>query len=169
MFQNVSRVAVLLDPKDASKITELKAADAVASALGMKLQAIEVRSPSDFQSAFETATRDRAGVLVILQSAVTNTNRQAIAVLATKNRVPTMWAESGLMDAGGLMSYGPSYADLFRRAAMYVDKILKGAKPADLPIEQPTKFELVVNLKTAKQIGLRIPPNVLARADKVIR
>jgi putative tryptophan/tyrosine transport system substrate-binding protein len=169
MFQNVSRVAVLLDPKDASKITELKAADAVASALGMKLQAIEVRSPSDFQSAFETATRDRAGVLVILQSAVTNTNRQPIAVLATKNRVPTMWAESGLMDAGGLMSYGPSYADLFRRAAMYVDKILKGAKPADLPIEQPTKFELVVNLKTAKQIGLRIPPNVLARADKVIR
>src|SRR3954453_15638726 len=128
----------------------------------MKLQAIEVRSPSDFQSAFETATRDRAGVLVILQSAVTNTNRQPIAVLATKNRVPTMWAESGLMDAGGLMSYGPSYADLFRRAAMYVDKILKGAKPADLPIEQPTKFELVINLKTAKQIGLRIPPNVLA-------
>ena len=89
--------------------------------------------------------------------------------MATKNRLPTMWAESGVMDAGGLMSYGPNYADLFRRAAIYVDKILKGAKPADLPVEQPTKFEFVINLKTAKQIGLTIPPNVLVRADKVIR
>src|SRR5580765_8181752 len=168
-FPKVSRVAVFLDPKDASKITELKAAEAAASALGIKLQAIEVLSPSDFQSAFKTATRDRAGVILVLQSAVTNTNRKPIAALATKNRFPTMWAESGLMDAGGLMSYGPNYAGLFRRAATYVDKILKGAQPAEIPVEQPKEFEFIINLKTAKQIGLAIPPNVLARADRVIK
>jgi putative ABC transport system substrate-binding protein len=137
--------------------------------LGIKLQAIEVKSPRGFQSAFKTATGDRAGVLLVLQSAVTNTGRKPIAELATKNRLPTMFAESGLMDAGGLMSYGADFADRYRRIAIYVDKILKGAKPADLPVEQPTKFELVINLKTAKQIGLTLPPNVLARADKVIR
>jgi len=168
-FPKVTRVAVLLDPQDASKIVELKEAQAAAKGLGLKLQAIEVRSQSDFEGAFKAATRDRAGVLLVLQSAVTNTGRKPIAELATKNRLPTMWAESGLMDAGGLMSYGPNYADLFRRAATYVDKILKGAKPADLPVQQPTKFELVINLKTAKQIGLTIPPSILARADKVIR
>jgi putative tryptophan/tyrosine transport system substrate-binding protein len=168
-FPKVSRVAVLLDPQDASKIVELKEAQAAAKVLGVKLQAIEVRSPSDFDGAFKDATRERAGVLLVLGSAVTNTGRKPIAELATKNRLPTMWAESGLMDAGGLMSYGPSYADLFRRAATYVDRILKGAKPADLPVEQPTKFEFVINLKAAKQIGLTIPPNLLARADRVIR
>ena len=168
-FPKVSRVAILLDPQDASKIVELKEAQAAAKTLGLKLQAIEVRSPSDFERAFKTVTRDRAGVLIVFGSAVTNTGRNAIAEMATKNRLPTMWAESGVMDAGGLMSYGPNYADLFRRAAIYVDKILKGAKPADLPVEQPTKFEFVINLKTAKQIGLTIPPNVLVRADKVIR
>jgi putative ABC transport system substrate-binding protein len=168
-FPKLSRIAVFLDPQDTSKIVELKEAQAAASALGIKLQAIEVKSPRDFESAFKSATRDRAGVLLVLQSAVTNTGRKPIADLATKNRLPTMWGESGLMDAGGLMSYGPNYADLFRRAAIYVDKILKGAKPADLPVEQPTKFELVINLKSAKQIGLTIPTNVLARADKVIR
>jgi putative tryptophan/tyrosine transport system substrate-binding protein len=168
-FPKVSRIAVLLDPQDASKIVELKEAQAAAKVLGVNLQAIEVRSPSDFEGAFKAAARDRAGVLLVLQSAVTNTGRKLIAELGTKNRMPTMWAESGLMDAGGLMSYGPNYADLFRRAATYVDKILKGTKPADLPVEQPTKFELVINLKAAKQIGLTIPPNVLARADRVIR
>jgi ABC-type uncharacterized transport system substrate-binding protein len=168
-FPKVSRVAVLLDPQDASKIVELKEAQAAAKTLGLKLQTIEVRSPSDFEGAFKIATRDRAGVLLVLGSAVTNTGRNAIAEMARKNRLPTMWAESGVMDAGGLMSYGPNYADLFRRAAVYVDKILKGAKPADLPVEQPKKFELIINLKAAKQIGLTIPPNVLARADKVIK
>jgi len=165
----VSLVAVLLDPQDASKIVELRETQAAAKVLGVRLQAIEVQKPNDFQSAFKTATTNRAGVLLVLQSAVTNTDRKPIAELATKNRLPTMWAESGLMDAGGLMSYGPNYADLFRRAATYVDKILKGMKPADIPVEQPMKFELVINLKTAKQIGLTIPPNVLARADRVIR
>jgi len=168
-FPRVSRVAVLLDPHDASKVVELKEAQAAAKILGLKLQAIEVQSPSNFAGAFKIATRDRAGVLIVFGSAVTNTGRNAIAEMAAKNLLPTMWAERGVMDAGGLMSYGPSYADLFRRAATYVDKILKGAKPADLPIEQPTKFELVINLKTAKQIGRTIPPNVLVRADKVIR
>jgi len=168
-FPKVSHVAVLFDPQDASKIVELKEVQAAAKTLRLKVQAIEVRSPSDFERAFKTVSRDRAGVLLVLGSAVTNTGRKAIAEMATKNRLPTMWAESGVMDAGGLMSYGPNYADLFRRAAIYVDKILKGAKPAELPIEQPTKFEFVVNLNTVKQIGLTIPPNVLARADRVIR
>jgi putative tryptophan/tyrosine transport system substrate-binding protein len=160
---------VLLDPEDQSKIVELKQVQVAAKVLGVNLQAIEVRSSGDFPSAFKVATKERAGAFLVLQSAVTNTGRKVIVELATKNRLPTMWAESGLMDAGGLMSYGPNYADLFRRAATYVDKILKGAKPTDLPVEQPTKFEFVINLKTAKQIGLTIPPNVLARADKVIK
>ena len=167
-FPKISRMAVLLDPEDPSKIVELKSIQAPANVLGVNLQAIEVRS-NDFQSAFNASTRERAGALLVLQNAVTNTGRKPIAELATKNHLPTMWAESGLMDAGGLMSYGPSYADLFRRAATYVDKILKGAKPADLPVEQPTKFEFVINLKTAKQIGVTIPPNVLVRADRVIK
>jgi putative ABC transport system substrate-binding protein len=105
----------------------------------------------------------------VLPTAFLVTNRKRIAELATNNRLPTMFATSQYMDSGGLMSYGPDHSDLSRRAANYVDKILKGAKPGDLPIEQPTKFELVINLKTAKQIGLTIPPNVLARADRVIR
>jgi ABC-type uncharacterized transport system substrate-binding protein len=168
-FPKVSPIAVLLDPEDQSKIVELKQVQAAAKVLEVNLQAIEVRSSGDFPSAFKAATKERAGAFLVLQSAVTNTGRKAIVELATKNRLPTMWAESGLMDAGGLMSYGPNYADLFRRAATYVDKILKGAKPADLPVEQPTKFEFIINLKAAKQIGLTIPPNVLARADKVIK
>jgi len=168
-FPRVSRVAALFDPQDDSKIAELKEAQAVAKAAGVKLQAIELRSSSEFESAFKSAAKDRAEVLLVLQNALTTTRRKPIADLATKNRLPTVWADSGLMDAGGLMSYGPNVADLFRRAATYVDKILKGAKPADLPVEQPTKFEFVINLKTAKQIGLTIPPNVLVRADRVIR
>ena len=168
-FPKASPIAVLLDPEDQSKIVELKQVQAAAKVLGVNLQAIEVRNSGDFPSAFKAATKERVGAFLVLQSAVTNTDRKVIVGLATKNRLPTMWAESGLMDAGGLMSYGPNYADLFRRAATYVDKILKGAKPADLPVEQPTKFEFVINLKAAKQIGVTIPPNVLARADRVIR
>jgi len=168
-FPKASRIAVLLDPGDASKLVELKEVQAAAHVLGIKLHSIEVRSPTDFESAFKAGMREHTGALLVLQSAVTNTHRKSIAELATKNRWPTMWGESGLLDAGGLMSYGPNYADLFRRAATYVDKILKGAKPADLPVEQPKKFEFIINLKVAKQIGLTIPPNVLGRADKVIR
>ena len=168
-FPRALRVAALFDPQDDSKIVELKEAQAIAKAAGIKLQAVEVRRSSDFERAFKAAARERAEVLLVLQNALTTTGRKPIADLATKNRLPTVWADSGLMDAGGLMSYGPNVADLFRRAATYVDKILKGAKPADLPVEQPTKFEFIINLKTAKQIGLTIPPNVLARADRVIR
>ncbi len=168
-FPRALRVAALFDPQDDSKIVELKEAQAIAKAAGIKLQAVEVRRSSDFERAFKAVARERAEVLLVLQNALTTTGRKPIADLATKNRLPTVWADSGLMDAGGLMSYGPNVADLFRRAATYVDKILKGAKPADLPVEQPTKFEFIINLKTAKQIGLTIPPNVLARADRVIR
>ena len=168
-FPKAARIAVLLDPGDASKIVELKEIQAAAKALGVKLQVIEVRNPSDFQGAFKAAAKERAGALLVLQSAVTNTGRKTIVELATKNRLPTMWAESGLMDSGGLMSYGPNYGDLFRRAATFVDKILKGTKPADLPVEQPMKFEFVINLNAAKQIGLTVPPNVLARADRVLK
>jgi ABC-type uncharacterized transport system substrate-binding protein len=165
----VSRVAVLLDPKDDSKIVELKEAQAAAKTLALKLQPIEVQNPSDLEGALKAGMRNRPEFLLVFGSAVTNAARKRVAEFAIKNRLPTMWAETGLMDSGGLMSYGPNYAELFRRAATYVDKILKGAKPADLPVEQPTKFELVINLKTAKQIGLTIPPNVLARADRVIK
>ena len=148
---------------------ELKEVQGAAHVLGIKLHSIEVRSPNDFESAFKAGMREHTGALLVLQSAVTNTHRKLIAELATKNRLPTMWGESGRLDAGGLMSYGPNYTDLFRRAATYVDKILKGAKPAELPVEQPTKFELVINLKTANQIGVKIPESVLFRADKVIK
>jgi len=165
----LSRMALLFDLTDASKISEVKAARAPAKVLGMKLQTVEVRSRGDFETAFRAAARENAGAMLVLQSVVTSTGRKEIVERATKNRLPTMWAESGLMDAGGLMSYGPHYADLYRRAATYVDKILKGAKPADIPVELPIKFELLFNLKAAKQINVTIPPNVLARADRVIR
>jgi len=168
-FPKGVRVGALYDPQDESKIVEMKEAQTVAKLAGVKLQAFEVRGLKDVESAFKAAIRERAEVLLVMQSAVTVTARKPIAELAIKNRLPTMWGESGLLDAGGLMSYGPNTADMFRRAAIYVDKILKGAKPAELPVEQPTKFELVINLKTAKQVGLTIPPNVLAQADRVIK
>ena len=168
-FPSVTRVAALFDPQDDSKIAEMKDAQTVAKSAGLKLQGIEVRSASDFESAFKAVVKDRAEVLLILQNALTTTGRKPIVDLATKHRLATVWADSVLMDAGGLMSYGPNTADMFRRAATYVDKILKGAKPADLPVEQPKKFEFIINLKAAKQIGLTIPPNVLARADRVIK
>ena len=165
----VSRVAVLYDPNDPAMIAEIKETEVAARPLGVQLQPIEVRRLDEFEAALKAATRAKAGSALVLPTALFNTHRKRIAELAAKNRLPTMWATNQLMDAGGLMSYGPDYGDLYRRAATYVDKILKGAKPADLPVEQPMKFELVINLKTAKQIGLSIPPNVLARADRVIK
>ena len=128
-----------------------------------------MRSPDDFDGAFEAATKRRAGALIALRTTVVTNYRKKIVDLSAKSRLPTMFPDTLFVEAGGLMSYGINFADNFRRAATYVDKILKGAKPADLPVEQPMKFELVINLKTAKQIGLTIPPNVLARADKVIK
>ena len=165
----LNRVGVLWDAADPGATVNFKAMEVTAQALGVQVQRLEVRSPEEFETAFNAASGERAGAIMILQTNLTNTHRKRIVQLAIKNRLSTMLGESGLMDSGGLMSYGPNYADLHRRAATYVDKILKGSKPADLPVEQPTKFEFVINLKTAKQVGLTIPPNVLARADKVIR
>jgi putative ABC transport system substrate-binding protein len=165
----LTRVGVLLNPGDPSSSGSLAETEAAARALGVEVQALEVRSPDDFETAFKAASRRRVQALIILQNSLINSQRTRILELATKNRLPTMFGEAAQVESGGLMSYAPNSAELFRRAATYVDKILKGAKPADLPVEQPMKFEFVINLKAAKQIGLTIPPNVLARADRVIR
>jgi putative ABC transport system substrate-binding protein len=147
-------------------MSEIKVA---ANALGVQLETVQVRSPNDFESAFAASIKRGAGALIVLQGPLTSSYRKRIVELAAKSRLLATYHESEFPDAGGLMSYGVSYADMYRRGAIYVDKILKGAKPADLPVEQPLKFELVINLKTAKRIGVTIPPNVLARADRVIR
>jgi putative tryptophan/tyrosine transport system substrate-binding protein len=165
----LSRVGVLWNPADIGSNAVFKETEVAAPKLGLKVQSVEVRNAQDIDNGFKEPKRNRANAFIILQSDFTNRHLTRIVEIATKRRLPTMLGESGLMDSGGLMSYGPNYADMYRRAALYVDKILKGTKPADLPVEQPRKFEFVVNLKTAKQIGLTIPPNVLARADKVIR
>jgi putative ABC transport system substrate-binding protein len=133
------------------------------------LHPVEARGPDDIEPAFLTMIRERVGALVTASGAINNTNRKRIVAIAVKNRLPGVYHESQFVDDGGLLSYGPNLAGMFRRGAYFVDRILKGAKPSDLPVEQPTKFELIINLKTAKQIGLTIPPNVLARADRVIK
>ncbi|HEV2054518.1 MAG TPA: ABC transporter substrate-binding protein, partial [Methylomirabilota bacterium] len=138
-------------------------------ALGVRLQFVEARGPADFDRAFTDMTRARAGALTVLGSNMFLLEQRRLVDLAAKNRLPAVYPGREYVDAGGLMSYGPNLADLFRRAATYVDKILKGAKPADLPVEQPTKFELVINLKTAKALGLTIPQSLLGRADEVIQ
>jgi putative ABC transport system substrate-binding protein len=143
--------------------------EAAAKALGVKLQSLPVRSLDDFDSAFARAKREGAQALITNSGPLINTQQRQVLDFAAKNRLPAMYHSPEFVEAGGLMSYAPNYADLFRRAADFVDKILKGARPADLPAEQPTKFEFLVNLKTAKQIGLTIPQKVLARADKVIK
>jgi putative ABC transport system substrate-binding protein len=168
----VSRVAVLRDPGDAAERTAkdmLKRAEVAGRALGVRLQFVEARSPVDFDRAFSEMARARAGALTVLQSTMFFLERRRLVDLAAKNRLPAVYTSREFVDAGGLMSYGPDLADLFRRAATYVDKILKGAKPGDLPVEQPAKFELVINLKTAKALGLTIPPSLLLRADQVIQ
>jgi ABC-type uncharacterized transport system substrate-binding protein len=164
----LSRVAVLWNaqgPVFASSWKEIRLA---ARQLGVRLQSLEVRSLNDFDKAFEDATRARAGALFVLPAPVTVTNLKRIAGLAAKSRLPSIFHRSEFADAGGLVTYGADRADLFRRAATFVDKILKGAKPADLPVDRATKFELVVNLKTAKAIGITIPQSVLFRADRAI-
>jgi putative ABC transport system substrate-binding protein len=164
----VSRIAVLYEPAP-SKLAEFKEAETAAQSLGVQLQSLEVTSPKDFEAALKAATQKRSGAVLLLASGVTDTHRKRIVELATKNGIPAMLADGERMDSGGLMSYGPNYPDLWRRAATFVDKILKGTKPADIPVEQPIKFEFVINLKAAKQIGLTIPQSVLYRADKVIK
>jgi putative ABC transport system substrate-binding protein len=168
-FPKLSRVAVLWQPDAPGPILTFKDTQVAARALGLELESLEVRSANDFDNAFKTAIKGRAGALIVLQSLLTVSYREQILKLAAKHRLAGMYTASEFVEAGGLMSYAPSYTEIYRRAAVYVDKILKGAKPANLPVEQPTKFEFVINLKTAKQIGLTIPPNVLARADKIIK
>jgi ABC-type uncharacterized transport system substrate-binding protein len=168
----ISRVAVLWQPGGQGGRTDkdiLKEAEVAARGLGVRLQFVEARGPEDFDRAFSEMTRARADALTVLISPMFFGERRRLVDLAAKNRLPTVFPYREGVDAGGLMAYGPNLADLFRRAATYVDKILKGAKPGDLPVEQPTKFELVINLKTAKAFGLTIPPSVLGRADELVQ
>jgi ABC-type uncharacterized transport system substrate-binding protein len=165
----LSHLAVLGTSTQPGSAQSLREAELAARSFGVQVQYLDVRGPKDIEPAFRAAGKEHANGLLVLQSPVINSQRTQVADLAVKSRLPAIFPQSGYVEAGGLMYYGANTADLFRRAAHYVDKILKGAKPADLPVEQPTKFELVINLKTAKQIGLTIPPNVLARADRVIK
>jgi putative tryptophan/tyrosine transport system substrate-binding protein len=165
----LSRVAVFgtsINPGNAQNLREVELA---AKAFGVKLQYLDVLSPKDFETAFRAASKGLADAVLMLPGSVLGLQRSQLADLAVKSRLPAIYPQAEFTEAGGLMYYGTNTPDLFRRAATFVDKILKGAKPADLPIEQPTKFEFIINLKTAKQIGLTIPSNVLVRADKVIK
>ncbi|HEU5153210.1 MAG TPA: ABC transporter substrate-binding protein [Gemmatimonadales bacterium] len=164
----VSRVAVLWNPENQSLLAELKEIRAAAQVLGMNVQAMKVRTPGELDETFKAIVRERPEALLVMADRLFLHNRQRIMDFATKQRLPGVYAYRELVEAGGLMSYGPSYPGMHRRAAYFVDRILKGAKPADLPVERPTKFELLVNLKAAKALGLTIPPSVLQRADQVI-
>jgi len=165
----LSRVAILGSSTEPANPQSLKEIELAAGAFGVQLQYLDVLGPKDIETAFRTASKRRADAILVLPSAVFNTHRKQIADLAKMSRLPAIFYAPEWVEDGGLVSYGVSFTDLYRRAATYVDKILKGRKPADLPVEQPTKFELLINLKAAKQIGLTIPPNVLVRADKVIK
>jgi len=168
----VSRIAVLWHPGVFPERTErdmVKAAEVAARALAVRPQFVEARGPAEFDRAFSDMTGARAGALTVFPSNMFITERRRLADLAAKKRLPAVYPWRDFVDAGGLMAYGPNYDDLFRRAATYVDKILKGAKPADLPVEQATKFELVINLKTAKALGLTLPQSLLGRADEVMQ
>jgi len=164
----LSRVAVLWNPKGANSTLNWKELQLPARQLGIQLHSIELRSSNEFDKALEDVTTARAGALFITGDPAITSNLKRIAGLAAKSRLPSILHISEFADAGGLVTYGPDRADLYRRAATFVDKILKGAKPGDLPIEQPTKFELVVNLRTAKSLGITIPQSILVRADRVI-
>jgi putative tryptophan/tyrosine transport system substrate-binding protein len=166
----LSRVAVFASTGSAEYALLLQEIEIAAGPLGVKLQPLNIESPKDFETAFQAAAKGRAdAVLFRVRGPVLSPHLTRVAALAVKSQLPAIYEAAEEVQAGGLMSYGVNVNDLYRRAATYVDKILKGRKPADLPVEQPTKFELVINLKTAKQIGLTIPPNLLARADRVIK
>jgi putative ABC transport system substrate-binding protein len=168
-FPKVVRVAVLWNPASPDKQLDFKETQAAGRALGVQLQSLEVRGAKDFDKVFQAATKERTQAVITLSDPLTGSQGRRIMDFAAKSRLPAIYGDSGFVEAGGLMAYGPNISDLYRRAAFFVDKILKGAKPADLPVQQPTRFELVINLDTAKKIGLTIPPNVLVRADKVIK
>src|SRR6266545_5591979 len=165
----LSRVAVVGASTEPGNAQALREVEVAAGAFGVQLQHLDVRDPKDIETAFRAATKGRADAILMLNSPVLNPHRTQIVNLAVKSRLPVIYGQPEFLEAGGLMTYSASFTDLFRRAATYVDKILKGAKPVELPVEQPTKFEFIINLKAATQIGLTIPPNVLVRADKVIK
>jgi putative ABC transport system substrate-binding protein len=168
-FPNASVVAVLTRGVNPVTADLLKDTEAAAKVFRLHLQILEVRGPNDFDKAFSAINKKRARALIELPSPLFHSHRKRIVEFAAKSRLPSIFHSRDFVDAGGLMCYGENYADLLRRVAYYVDRILKGTKPGDLPVQQPMKFEMIINLKTAKQIGLTIPPNVLVRADKVIR
>jgi putative ABC transport system substrate-binding protein len=165
----ITRVAFLWNPSNRGDQDLFREAQAASQILGLQLLSLEVTSINDFDNVFATATKERVNALTMTLNPLINTYRPKILDFVAKNRMPAIYGVPDIVEGGGLMSYGPDYAEHFRRLATYVDKVLKGAKPADLPVEQPTKFEFVINLKTAKQISLTIPPNLLARASKVIK
>jgi putative ABC transport system substrate-binding protein len=168
-FPQISRIAVLMNPANPEQELRLKDLEAAAQALRVQLQLLEVREPSDFDKAFTSIVKEHADALLPLGDPLVNSQRTRIVDFAARNRLPAMYHRREFVDEGGLMVYGPSYNDLFRRAAGYVDKILRGARPGDLPVEQPTKFEFVINLGSAKALGLTVPERLLLRADEVIQ
>ncbi len=165
----LSRVAILLNPANPINPLQVTEIQSAAPALGVTLLPSEVKGADEIDRSFTAMKKERIGALIVLGDPLLETHRTRIAELAVKSHLPAIYSLAPYVEAGGLMSYGTNFDDLYRRAATYVDKILKGAKPGDLPVEQPTKFEFIINLKAAKQIGLIVPPNVLARADRVIR
>jgi ABC-type uncharacterized transport system substrate-binding protein len=169
IIPKITRIAVLWNPDDYGAQSAREPTETAAKVLGIQVSYLEWRLEGELEKLIETATRSHVEGLVVLRGGLSYRLRQRIAAAAEKHRLPSIYYAAEFVQAGGLMSYSSNNEALYRRAAYYVDKILKGAKPADLPVEQPTKFELVINLKTAKQIGLTIPPNVLARADRVIK
>jgi putative ABC transport system substrate-binding protein len=164
----IRRVAILSNPTNAYHQLAIREVNVAARSLGLQLQLLEARGPNEFDGAFAAMAKERVGALLVVSDVIFNSHRTRLADLAARSRLPAVYAVRESVEAGGLMSYGPSFLDLYRRSAAYVDKILKGAKPADLPVEQPTKFELVINLRTARALGLMIPPSLLQRADEVI-
>ena len=168
MVPKLSRVAVLWNPRNVASTHAWKDIQLPARQLGLQLHSLEVRNPGDFDKAFEDTTRARAGALAVMPDQLFTANMKRIVEFTAKVRLPSIFQGSEFADAGGLATYGPDRTDMHRRAAAYIDKILKGAKPADLPVEQPTRFEMVINLKTAKALGITIPPSVMVRATRVI-
>jgi ABC-type uncharacterized transport system substrate-binding protein len=167
-FPKITRIAVLLDPAMVASTDSVNDVE-IGRHVGLQALILEVRGPKELESAFKTAIEKRVGAVLIRAHPLFSVNRKSVVDLAAKTRLPTMYPWKEFVQAGGLMTYGPNLQDLYRRAATYVDKILKGSKPADLPVEQPTRFELLINLKTAKALGLTIPPVVMMRAEKVIK
>ena len=164
----IARIAQLANMSSPVSVSQWRQIEVAARSLGLEPQLLDVRAPEDLARAFDTAIKQRADAVQVVNDTLTQTNVRRIVDLSAKHRLPSIFTSREFVDAGGLMAYGPNFTDLYRRAATYVDKILKGAKPGDLPVEQPTKFELVINLKTAKALGLTIPQSVLQRADQLI-